>query len=164
MSRINHVSVNATDLQASVEFYARLIGAEPVATPDFPGAVQWMAVGDTQLHIFASDVRAPGRHHFGVEVGLDRLVAAYRMAAELGVFDDESFGHRLVGLPGDLVQLYLRDPSGNLVELDAVGTGGLPEDLRAELRVLDEDRPQRGAHADARLFVGEDRPAPRSSV
>ena len=35
MSRVNHVSVSATDLAASTAFYERLLGAVPVATPDF---------------------------------------------------------------------------------------------------------------------------------
>src|SRR5690348_4875208 len=34
-SRINHVSVNALDLQESVEFYVDLLGAERIATPNF---------------------------------------------------------------------------------------------------------------------------------
>jgi hypothetical protein len=117
-----------------------------------------MALGDTQLHIFASDLKPTSRHHFGVEVDLDTLVAAYRLTDEEGTFDDEAFGGRLIGLPGDLVQLYLRDPSDNLVELDAIGASRLPDDLRAQIRVLEDARPQRGQHAEARLYVGADRP------
>jgi catechol 2,3-dioxygenase-like lactoylglutathione lyase family enzyme len=158
MSRVNHVSISATDLPASIAFYERLLGAAPIATPDFGGPVQWMALGDTQLHIFASDLKPTGRHHFGVEVDLDTLVAAYRLTDEEGAFDDEAFGGRLIGLPGDLVQLYLRDPSDNLVELDAIGASRLPDDLRAQIRVLEDARPQRGQHAEARLYVGADRP------
>jgi lactoylglutathione lyase len=159
MSRVNHVSVNASDLAEGIAFYARLLGATPIATPDFGGPVQWMAIGDTQLHVFERDLTPTSHHHFGVEVDLDVLVAAYAIAAELDSFDDEAFGGRLIGLPGDVVQLYLRDPSGNLVELDAVGASRLPDDLRAQLRVLEEARPQRGEHATARLYIGADRAA-----
>jgi lactoylglutathione lyase len=157
MSRVNHVSVSATDLSASTDFYARLIGATPIATPDFGTPVQWMAAGDTQLHIFQSDIRPTSHHHFGVEVDLDTLVAAYRLAEEHDAFDDDAFSGRLVGLPGDVVQLYLRDPSWNLVELDAVGASGLPENLRRRLRVLDDAIPQHGEHAEARLYIGAGR-------
>ena len=158
MARVNHVSVNARDLAASTDFYARLIGAVPIPTPDFGSPVQWMAVGDTQLHLFQRDLQPTSHHHFGVEVDIDTLVAAYRLAAERDLFDDDAFQGRLVGLPGDVVQLYLRDPSGNLVELDAVGAGALPDDLRGRLRPLEDARPQRGDHARARLYIGADRP------
>ena len=157
-SRVNHVSVSATDLGASIAFYERLLGAERLPTPDFGFPVQWMGLADTQLHIFERDSHPTAHHHFGVEVDVDGLVSAYRICEELGIFDDETFHHRLIGLPGDVVQLYLRDPRGNLVELDAVGASDLPDDLRAELRVLDERRPQRGDHTRARLYIGADRP------
>jgi hypothetical protein len=93
-------------------------------------------------------------------VDLDRIVAAYRIAEEGDLFEDETFGGRLIGLPGDVVQLYLRDPEGNLVELDAVGASRLPDELRPELKMLEEMRPQPGEHAEARLYIGPDRPAP----
>jgi catechol 2,3-dioxygenase-like lactoylglutathione lyase family enzyme len=158
MSRVNHVSVNATDLAASIAFYERLLGARKIPTPDFGAPVQWMALGDTQLHVFERDLTPTSHHHFGVEVDLDTLVAAYRLVDAEATFDDEAFGGRLIGLPGDVVQLYLRDPSDNLVELDAIGAGRLPDDLRGQLRVLEEGRPQRGEHAGARLYIGADRP------
>jgi catechol 2,3-dioxygenase-like lactoylglutathione lyase family enzyme len=160
MSRLNHVSISANDLDASCAFYAELLGAREVASPDFDVDVRWLALGDTQLHLFTSDDRGSRGHHFGVEVDLDTLVAAYRMAAERDALETEVFGGALIGLPGDVVQLYLRDPRGNLIELDAVGAADLPDDVRAELRILDERRPQRGEHAEARLFIGADRPAP----
>jgi catechol 2,3-dioxygenase-like lactoylglutathione lyase family enzyme len=159
-SRVNHVSVSATDLAASTEFYGRLLGAEPIATPDFGFPVQWLALEDTQLHIFERDSPPTQHHHFGVEVDLDRLVSAYRLCAELDAFDDDTFRHRLVGLPGDCIQLYLRDPAGNLVELNAVGASRLPDDLREDLQILADVRPQDGEHGDARLYIGADRPAP----
>ena len=161
MSRVNHVSVSATDLGASIAFYERLLGAVQLATPDFGFPVQWMGLGDTQLHIFERDSKPTAHHHFGVEVDADGLVRAYRMCEELGIFDDDTFGHRLIGLPGDCVQLYLRDPAWNLVELDAVvPVSGLPDDMQAEIRILEDRRAQVGEHADARLYIGADRVAP----
>jgi catechol 2,3-dioxygenase-like lactoylglutathione lyase family enzyme len=159
-SRINHVSVSATDLAASMDFYGRLLGAQPIATPNFGFRVQWLALEDTQLHIFERDSTPTRHHHFGVEVDLDRLVFAYRMCAELDILDDDTFRHWLVGLPGDCIQLYLRDPAGNLVELNAVGTSRLPDDVRKDLRMLEDARPQDGEHGDARLYIGADRPVP----
>ena len=163
-SRINHVSVSANDLDASQAFYERLLGARRIPSPDFDVDVRWLALGDTQLHLFTSDDRGTRGHHFGVEVDLDVLVSAYRAAAEEGVLEQDVFNGALIGLPGDVVQLYLRDPRGNLIELDAAGASDLPDDLRAELRVLDERRPQRGEHADARLFIAGDRPVAQVEI
>ena len=110
--RINHVSVNALDLQRSTDFYIELLGAEQIATPNFGLPVQWLALGRTQLHLFERDMTPTSHHHFGVTV--DDVGPVYRVAERWNAFDDEAFRNRLVELPGDIVQLYLRDPAGNL--------------------------------------------------
>jgi catechol 2,3-dioxygenase-like lactoylglutathione lyase family enzyme len=152
-SRINHVSINARDLQESVEFYVDLLGAEPIATPNFGLPVQWLALGRTQLHLFEKDLQPTSHHHLGITV--NDLEPVYRAAERRGAFDDDAFGNRLVELPGDVVQLYVRDPAGNLVEIDHHGADRLPEDLRARLRGLWDFNPQSDDHMRARLFVPE---------
>src|SRR4051794_18135327 len=118
-ARINHVSINARTLQESVDFYVELLGAVPIATPNFGIPIQWLALGETQLHIFERDVEPPSHHHLGITV--DDLEAPYRVAERRGMFDGDTFRNHLIELPGDVVQLYLRDPAGNLVELDHRG-------------------------------------------
>jgi len=78
----------------------------------------------------------------------------YRAAERRDAFDRKAFGNHLVELPGDLVQLYVRDPSGNLVEIDHVGVDRLPEDLRSQLLRLEDVNPQSDENLSARLFVG----------
>jgi catechol 2,3-dioxygenase-like lactoylglutathione lyase family enzyme len=151
--RINHVSINALNLRESVDFYVELLGAEPITTPNFGVPVQWMALGRTQLHIFEKDVKPTSHHHLGITV--DDVAPVYRAAERLGAFDDEAFGNRLVELPGDVVQLYVRDPAGNLVEIDHHGADRLPADLRALVKGLWEFNPQTDEHMSARLFVAE---------
>ena len=51
------------------------------------------------------------------------------------------------------MQLYVRDPAGNLVELDHHGVDRLPEDIRAELKPLWEMNPQSDENMRGRLFV-----------
>jgi catechol 2,3-dioxygenase-like lactoylglutathione lyase family enzyme len=150
--RINHVSVNADDLAASVEFYVELFGAVPLATPNFGVPVQWLGLGDSQLHLFQAEGPARSRHHFALTV--EDLEPVYRRAAERGAFDDEAFGHHLVELPGDLVQTYLRDPAGNLIELDTPFASRLPASLRHEMRSIADFRPQSEENQRARLYVG----------
>jgi catechol 2,3-dioxygenase-like lactoylglutathione lyase family enzyme len=150
-TQINHVSVNARNLSESVDFYVDLLGAEPIPTPNFGLPVQWLALGGTQLHLFERDLQPTSHHHFAVAV--DDLEPVYRAAERRGAFDYESFGNHLVELPGDLVQLYVRDPAGNLVELDQPGVDRLPDDLRAQLKGLWEFHPQTEENLRGRLFV-----------
>jgi catechol 2,3-dioxygenase-like lactoylglutathione lyase family enzyme len=150
-SQINHVSVNARDLQESVDFYVDLFSAEPILTPNFGLPVQWLALGRTQLHLFERDLQPTSHHHVAITV--DDLEPVYRAAERRGAFDRQAFGNHLVELPGDIVQLYLRDPAGNLVEIDHHGVDRLPDDLRAQLKGLWEFNPQSDENMRARLFV-----------
>jgi catechol 2,3-dioxygenase-like lactoylglutathione lyase family enzyme len=151
--QINHVSINALNLQESVDFYVDLLGAEPISTPNFGLPVQWLALGRTQLHIFEKDLEPTSHHHVAITV--DDVVPVYRAAERRGAFDDQAFGNRLVELPGDVVQLYVRDPAANLVEFDHYGVDRLPDDLRAQVRGLWEFHPQTDEQMSARLFVPE---------
>lgn len=152
-TRINHVSVNARDLQESVDFYVDLLGAEPLPTPNFGLPVAWLALGRTQLHLFEKDLQPTSHHHLGITV--DDLEPAYRAAERRDAFDRQAFGHHLVELPGDVIQLYLRDPAGNLVELDHHGKDRLPDDLRAQVKPLWESHEQTEENMTGRLFVPE---------
>jgi catechol 2,3-dioxygenase-like lactoylglutathione lyase family enzyme len=150
-SQINHVSVNARDLQESVDFYVDLFSAEPLLTPNFGLPVQWLALGRTQLHLFERDLQPTSHHHLAITV--DDVEPVYRAAERRGVFDRQAFGNHLVELPGDVVQLYVRDPAGNLVEIDHHGVDRLSDDLRAQLKGLWEFNPQSDENMRARLFV-----------
>jgi len=150
-SRINHVSVNARDLEESVDFYVELLGAELIPTPNFGLPVQWLALGRTQLHLFQRDIQPTSHHHFGITV--EDLEPVYRAAERRGSFDYNASRHHLVELPGDVVQLYLRDPAGNLIEIDHEGVDRLPEDIRAQLKPLWELNPQSEEQLRGRLFT-----------
>jgi catechol 2,3-dioxygenase-like lactoylglutathione lyase family enzyme len=149
--QINHVSIHAHDLQDSASFYVELLGAEPIPTPNFGLPVQWLALGRTQLHLFERDVPAPVHHHLGITV--EDLEGPYAVAARHGALERETVGNHLVELPGDVVQLYIRDPAGNLVELDMHGAERLSPALRAELRALADLHPQSEDNLRGRLFV-----------
>ena len=145
------MSINARDLQESVDFYVELLGAEPIPTPNFGLPVQWLALGHTQLHLFERDLQPTSHHHLGITV--EDLEPVYRVAERHGAFDPSAFRNHLVLLPGDVVQLYLRDPAGNLVEIDCSGIDRLPEDIRAQVRPLWELNPQSEEQMQGRLFM-----------
>src|SRR5205823_1798136 len=74
--RINHVSISATDLERSTRFYEDVLAMERIPTPTFESPVQWLRVGDMQLHLFLDDRPAPSRHHLGMTI--DDFDTAYQ--------------------------------------------------------------------------------------
>src|SRR3954452_2169584 len=149
--RVNHVSVHAPELAASVARYRELFGAQPIPTPNFGMPVQWLGIGDTQVHLFHRATEPPSHHHF--PIAFDAFAAVYRRAGELGAYARDAFGHHFFELPGDTAQLYLRDPGGNLVEVDAPALSDLPEDIRSERKRLADVNPQDDENLRARLYL-----------
>jgi YD repeat-containing protein len=111
-----HVSVHAHDLEESVRFYKDLFGMEEIPAPGFPFPVLWLRVGDLQLHLFQSDNPAHQGHHFGIEV--DDFEATYEKVGEMGAQIEEGYFSSVYELPDGAVQLYVRDPAGNMVEVN----------------------------------------------
>src|SRR6476619_3371435 len=114
--RINHVSIAADDLEASSAFYEGLFGMERIPTPNFGTPVVWLRHGDQQLHLFLRAHDPPHYHHLGLDV--DDFEAVYLEASSRGILDAETYGAAVREHPAGWVQMYLRDPAGNLVEVD----------------------------------------------
>ena len=129
-----HVSVYARDLAESVPFYRELFGMEEVPSPDFTNPVVWLRVGDLQLHLLQSEDPTPTRQHFGLDV--DDFEAAYLRAGELGIRDDAR--HPAVReLPDGSVQMYVRDPSGNLIEVNWPDATTLDREVIPDIQKVD---------------------------
>jgi catechol 2,3-dioxygenase-like lactoylglutathione lyase family enzyme len=147
---LNHVSVVAHDLDESLRFYVDVLGLEPIPTPDFGFPVRWLRAGSLQVHLFERPETPPTYAHFALEV--EDVVALYERARDLGILDDTSFGYAIAELPGGEAQLYVRDPAGNLLELDhpdgAAARARIPEMI-----VLAERRPQPESGPVPRLFT-----------
>ena len=150
--RFNHVSVHALDMEASIRFYTELFGMERLPTADFGRPVQWLRLGDQQLHLFLQEDSkpAPALHHFGLDV--DDFEAVYATAKELGILSMDGFGASLRVHPAGWVQLYLRDPAGNLVEVDWPDASTLSPETRAEMTQLESVVHQEGDAATATLY------------
>jgi lactoylglutathione lyase len=144
------VSVHAKDLEASTRFYEELFGMERLPTARFRRPVQWLRVGDQQLHLFADDTEAPRYHHLAFDV--DDFEAVYRRAKELGVLDFETWDSPIREHPSGWVQMYIRDPAGNLVEVDWPDASTLDRSLITELTNLDDEVPQTGDARTATLY------------
>ena len=147
-TRINHVSISAVDLEKSTRFYEDVFAMERIPTPTLDSPVQWLRVGDMQLHLFLDDGPAPARHHLGITV--DDFDAAYQVVKACA---SDTWGWQLVELPSRQVQLYFRDPSDNLVELNWPDADTLDRSRYPELQRLADHIPQKPDAADAVLFV-----------
>jgi catechol 2,3-dioxygenase-like lactoylglutathione lyase family enzyme len=146
-TRINHVSIAARDLEESTRFYEDVFAMERIPTPTFESPVQWLRVGDMQLHLFLDDRPAPPRHHLGMTI--DDFDAAYQAVKARA---SDTWGWQLVELPSGQVQLYFRDPSDNLIELNSE-VGKLDRSRYPELKKLAEHIPQRADSEDAVLYL-----------
>jgi glyoxylase I family protein len=108
---IHHVSLTVDELDPAVAFYRRL-GLESLPRPDLgiPGA--WLGAGDQQVHLI--ELADAGPHRVGDHVAFgtaDVDAAAERLRAD---------GLEVDG-PTDVApagrQAFVKDPSGNMVEL-----------------------------------------------
>jgi catechol 2,3-dioxygenase-like lactoylglutathione lyase family enzyme len=151
-TRINHVSIPADDLDRSARFYEELFDAERIPTAKFPGPVLWLRLGEQQLHLFESDEDEPQpRQHLAFDV--DDFDAVYAKATEMGILDSRAFGSPLRSHPAGWVQMYLRDPAGNLLEIDCPDASALSPETLAEVLPLEDSVAQVGDAAIATLYT-----------
>jgi lactoylglutathione lyase len=149
---INHVSVHALDLDESIAFYEGLFGMQRIATPNFAFPVQWLRLGDQQFHLFVRENQpGPQYHHLGINV--DDFDAFWRRAGDHELFDTTAFFSKVYELPDGSVQLYIRDPADNLIEIDWPDVKTIGADIRAELVKLGDTVAQTGEALDATLYL-----------
>jgi catechol 2,3-dioxygenase-like lactoylglutathione lyase family enzyme len=152
-TRFTHASVHAYDLEESVRFYTDVFGMRRVPSPDFPDLeVEWLEFGDVQLHVFLRDVPAPDFHHVGLDV--DDFEAAYRVACERELFDGGE--PKVRELNGGALQMYLRDPAGNLVEVNWPDVSTIDRSVVTTITPIADERPQSEEALRASLY-----PAPQ---
>jgi len=109
---LHHVSIGVGNVAAAVEFYGHL-GITPLATrPNFGFDGAWLQAGERQIHLIETTVVPPGAtNHLALRVA--DLEACLAELATHGVT-----GRRSTYTPGAGHQVFLQDPSGNVVELN----------------------------------------------
>ena len=148
--QLNHVSVIAEDIEVSRRFYVDELGLEELPTPNFGFPVLWLRAGGCQLHLFERPGVPPSHAHFGLEI--DEFMPVYRRMKEIGALDHVTFGNAMYELPDGGIQMYVRDPAGNLVELDHRDASTIPRDEVPEYRSLADNNPQEGESERATLW------------
>ncbi|MDH3704703.1 MAG: VOC family protein [Acidimicrobiia bacterium] len=114
-SIIHHVNVMVDDLVAADAFYGDVLGLERVDAPDLGFPAQFFKVNDEQeLHVNELDDGKPERAHFCLRV--PDFDATFARVRDLDIIETETWG-RVRRLPTGVMQCFVRDPSGNLIEL-----------------------------------------------
>jgi catechol 2,3-dioxygenase-like lactoylglutathione lyase family enzyme len=149
--RFNHLSISAKNLDESLRFYEEMFGLERIPTYDFGFRTQYLRCGAQQLHIFELEDSVPVRQHFALDV--DDFEAVYRAAKSRGVLESETFYNCMYELPDSAVQMYLRDPSGHLVEVNWPDVTTLDSSALPELKKLNDRVPQTGEALEATLYL-----------
>ncbi len=116
---LDHVGIQASDLDRSAAFYADVLGLTEIASPLPRNQVRWFKLGAGQLHIVAGGHAGAERNkwdHFALACAdlpamvarLDRLHVAWA---------DMSGAHALQRRPDGVTQLFVFDPEGYHIEL-----------------------------------------------
>jgi catechol 2,3-dioxygenase-like lactoylglutathione lyase family enzyme len=113
---INHVTLIVRNLEEACLFYEKELGLEviPAFLFDYPAAF-FKINNDQQLHLTEwHDDNVSYRGHVCFQV--DDINTLFWRMKELGIIDVRPWG-KVRLLPGGVLQMFVRDPSGNLVEL-----------------------------------------------
>jgi glyoxylase I family protein len=108
---IGHVALQIRDLDEATAFLARL-GFAPISRPDVvvPGA--WLQAGDAQIHLVVEPgLDVTSTQHVALQVDDVEALATALEAEGVDVF-------RSPHIAGAGHQAFLRDPTGNLIELN----------------------------------------------
>ncbi|USG61050.1 VOC family protein [Sneathiella marina] len=115
ISHLQHVNILVDDLNAGIEFYTKVVGLELDTTPDLPFPAQFfkLAYGG-QIHMNEIADIKPVKAHFCLVV--DDFNTTFRRMKAAGVIDIVTMG-KIRRLPAGTMQMFIRDPSENLVEI-----------------------------------------------
>jgi len=115
---VHHVSFRVDDLQAALEFYQNVLGCRRIPRPDainITGA--WLQAGDTQVHI----IETPADESTGTPPARINPVACHVAFRTSNLSGAEAAlrerGFTVMRGPSEVEQIFVRDPSGNLIEL-----------------------------------------------
>jgi len=109
---VHHVSINVGDVDEAGAFYLEVLGMQKLARPDFGFPGLWLECGGQQIHLIQVENHvAPDGQHFALRV--DDIDAALRELRAKGVAVSDA-----IDIPGAGRQAFLRDPAGNLIELN----------------------------------------------
>ena len=142
--KINHVALVVSNLEEACEFYEHELGLEPIPAFlfDYPTAF-FKFNEEQQLHLTEWEDTYSFRGHLFVTV--DDINAVFFRMKELGVIDIQPWG-KVRQLPDGAIQMFVRDPSGNLVEISSD-----PDDKdKIDPKIFEDELYQEGIYVSGR--------------
>ncbi|KAA2218948.1 VOC family protein [Maribacter flavus] len=142
--KINHVALVVSNLEEACEFYEHELGLEPIPAFlfDYPTAF-FKFNEEQQLHLTEWEDSYSFRGHLCVTV--DDINAVFFRMKELGVIDIQPWG-KVRQLPDGAIQMFVRDPSGNLVEISSD-----PDDKdKIDPKIFEDELYQEGIYVSGR--------------
>lgn len=115
--KINHVTLIVDNLEKAGEFYEKELGLDLLPAFNFDYPVLFFDINEEQqLHLSEWEDTTSFRGHVCMQV--DDFNSIFNRMKELGVIDISPWG-KVRKLPDGAMQMFVRDPSGNLVELSS---------------------------------------------
>jgi len=157
IAAIHHVALVVDNLERAHKFYTGVLGLEALPAFGFDYPTQFYRINKTQqLHITEWPDDGPSfRGHACLTLAPGSFDAVFDRCKVLGLIDTAPWGnpHRM---PDGSMQVFIRDPGGNLIELTyrgVVGPAVLADPLIEEgPYVSGRDDPRGGRGPDATLY------------
>jgi catechol 2,3-dioxygenase-like lactoylglutathione lyase family enzyme len=139
---INHVALVVKNLEEACEFYEKELGLEAIPAFLFDYPTAFFKFNETQqLHLTEWDDAYSFRGH--ICVTMDDINETFWRMKALGIIDTSPWGKVRV-LPGGNIQMFVRDPSGNLLELSN------PPSFKIDPKILEDELFQEGIYVSGR--------------
>src|SRR4051794_7184869 len=127
---INHVTLIVDDLEKARQFYTHVLGLEELPAYAFDYPAQFYRINDTQqLHITEWKDSPSFRGHVCLQVA--DFSETFLRLKELGAIDTSPWG-KVRRLRDGAMQMFARDPSGNLLELSHPDASSVDAEIWAD--------------------------------
>lgn len=118
---LDHVGIQASDLERSVRFYTTVLGLKEVTAPFPKTEARWVAFGNGYLLHIVAHGQAGSSHnkwdHFALAC-TDLPAVIPRLDSAHVPWTDMTGSHRLQKRPDGVTQIFIRDPDGYDIELN----------------------------------------------
>ncbi len=117
IKEINHITLIVDQLERCAEFYEYELGLEPIPAFVFDYPTAFFKINETQqLHLTEWKDAVSFRGHVCFKVA--DFSSLFHRCKSLGIVDTKPWG-KVRQLPDGAMQMFIRDPAGNLLELSS---------------------------------------------
>jgi lactoylglutathione lyase len=138
VNQIHHVTLMVNDIDAACDFYEQVFGLEAVNMVNLDFPAQFYKIGERQqLHLTEWEDTHSYRGHVCFQV--DDFMALYRTAKARDIIETHAWG-KVRMLPDGGMQMFLRDPSGNLIEVSCKTGTPVDADIFDDSHLVERER------------------------